>query len=604
MFHPHASSPQSKAAGGGCRRTALAMVVGSALLLGCSATDHTPLTKKELNSRERPLPAPASTESPEIPERVGVVGKRADVLPPGRRRDAKGHVERRFAASVPSVNSPVNVRGPVEPRLRERYQVLEANGVKRVLEAPVSTFSIDVDTGAYANVRRILNGGRLPPRHAVRVEEFINYFDYSYPEPDGRETPFSVHTVVAPAPWGDNRHLLRIGIKGFELDHQAIPPANLVFLIDVSGSMGAANKLGLLKPALQGLARRLRPEDTVAIVVYAGASGVVLEPTPGGQPERIEAALAALRAGGSTNGASGIRLAYHVARSAFKAKGVNRIILATDGDFNVGTTDLETLKDLVRRERASGVSLTTLGFGAGNYNEALMEQLANLGNGNYAYIDSVREANKVLGHQMAGTLATIAKDVKIQLEFNPAAVSEYRLVGYENRAMAREDFSNDKFDAGEIGAGHRVTALYEIVLVGSGGERITPLRYGAEQRRIGGTEELGFLKLRYKAPEADTSQLLAWPIAKADVLSELSRADDDFRFAAAVAGFGQWLRGEEELGQFGPAEIETLARNALADDQLGYRREFLGLVGTAALLHAGPTSGDAPKAIRISKLAG
>ncbi len=474
---------------------------------------------------------------------------------------------------------------------REQYAHQEDNPVKRVAEQPVSTFSIDVDTGAYANVRRMLNAGQLPPRDAVRVEELINYFDYDYPLPDSRQPPFRVSTELAPAPWNPKTVLLAIGIKGYELPKTRLPPANLVFLIDVSGSMAAPDKLGLLKSSFKLLLRQLRPEDKVAIVVYAGAAGVVLEPTAGDQKANIETALERLSAGGSTHGSAGIQLAYSLARQGLVKNGVNRVILATDGDFNVGTVSFEALKNLVETERKSGVALTTLGFGTGNYNDQLMEQLADAGNGNYAYIDTLQEANKVLVEQMSATLLTIAKDVKIQVEFNPAQVEEYRLIGYENRLLRREDFNNDAVDAGDIGAGHTVTALYEIALKGSGGALTEPLRYGkaaADDASRG--DEIAFLRLRYKQPGSEASQLLEWPIRRAQMAGNWRDTSERFRFAAAVAGFGQLLRGGRYTGTFGYEDVLTLARDARGADPYGYRGEFLSLVGLARSLDAGQGS--------------
>ncbi|KAB2923971.1 MAG: VWA domain-containing protein [Candidatus Contendobacter sp.] len=480
------------------------------------------------------------------------------------------------------------LRAASEPTDRERYAHQEENPVKRAAEQPVSTFSIDVDTGSYANVRRFLNGGRLPPRDAVRVEELINYFDYDYPPPDSRQPPFRVSTELAPTPWNPKTLLLAVGIKGYELPKTQLPPANLVFLIDVSGSMESPDKIGLLKPALKLLARQLRSEDKVAIAVYAGAAGMVLEPTPGSQKARIEAALDRLSAGGSTNGGAGIQLAYNLAREGFVEGGVNRVILATDGDFNVGTVNFEALRNLVETQRKSGVALTTLGFGTGNYNDQLMEQLADAGNGNYAYIDTLREANKVLVEQMSATLLTIAKDVKIQIEFDPAVVEEYRLIGYENRVLRREDFNNDAVDAGDIGAGHTVTALYEIALKGSGGSLTEPLRYGKPAENIEPRgDEIAFLRLRYKQPDGDVSQLLEWPIRRQSAVRDAREASERFRFAAAVAGFGQALRGGRYTGQFGYDGVLALARAARGPDPHGYRGEFLTLVGLAKSLDPG-----------------
>ncbi|EDN67702.1 von Willebrand factor type A domain protein [Beggiatoa sp. PS] len=366
-----------------------------------------------------------------------------------------------------------------------------------------------------------------------------------------------------------------------------MPPANLVFLVDVSGSMRSNHKLALLKSALKLLSNQLTEKDKVSLVVYAGAAGVVLEPTPGHQSVKINGALERLTAGGSTHGSAGIHLAYNLAEQAFIKNGINRILLATDGDFNVGTVDFEALKNLVEEKRKSGISLTTLGFGRGNYNDQLMEQLADAGNGNYAYIDTLNEAQKVLVDEMSSTLNTIAKDVKIQIEFNPAIVAEYRLIGYENRLLKREDFSNDKVDAGEIGAGHTVTALYEMALVGSGGQRLESLRYSQNQdvpkSNDNQNNELAFLRLRYKAPNSDTSQLLEWPMMRQDILETVD-TNERFRFAAAVAAFGQQLRGGKYLEQFSYDNILNLARDARGNDPFGYRGELIKLVNLAKSL--------------------
>jgi len=465
---------------------------------------------------------------------------------------------------------------PIPPQNRENYAHFDDNPLKRVSEHPVSTFSIDVDTGSYSNVRRMLNSGQLPQQDAVRVEEMINYFSYDYPLPDSIDPPFKVTTEIAPTPWNKKTHLLHIGIKGYNIPKDNLPPSNLVFLVDVSGSM--QGELALLKSSLKMLTQQLTTKDKVSLVVYAGATGLVLEPTPGNQRRKIIAALERLSAGGSTNGGSGIQLAYAVAEQAFIKDGINRVLLATDGDFNVGTVNFEALKNLIEEKRKSGISLTTLGFGTGNYNDHLMEQLADAGNGNYAYIDNLSEARKVLVDQISSTLNTIAKDVKIQIEFNPATVADYRLIGYVNRKLKREDFSNDKIDAGEIGAGHTVTALYEIALVGS--ERIENLRYGekADDKKQG--NELAFLRLRYKAPDGDTSQLIEWPLRRQIV----DNTSERFRFSAAVAAFGQQLRGGKYLEQFSYNDILSLARGARGDDQFGYRAEFIKLVKIAQSL--------------------
>ena len=485
-------------------------------------------------------------------------------------------------SNVPAAATLEAIRLPSEALDRENYVHFEDNAINVVTENPVSTFSIDVDTGSYANVRRILASGQLPRQDAVRVEELINYFDYQYDTPTDASTPFAIHTELAPTPWNPNTVLLQIGIKGYEVKRERIPVSNLVFLIDVSGSMQAANKLELLKNAMKLLTRQLRTEDRVSIVVYAGASGVVLEPVGGDQTARIHHAIDRLSAGGSTNGGAGIRLAYSLARQHFVENGINRVILATDGDFNVGTVDFEALKNLIERERETGVTLTTLGFGAGNYNDHLMEQLADVGNGNYAYIDTLNEAQKVLVEEMSSTLHTIAKDVKIQIEFNPSAVTEYRLIGYENRVLNREDFNNDKVDAGDVGAGHTITALYELSLVESPHRWVEPLRYGENQNTsLLKPDELAFLKLRYKHPTESTSNLITREIYSNDLKREYGRASDNYRFAAAVAAFGQILRGGTYVGNFDYSDVVQLARSARGEDKYGYRNEFVRIVGLA-----------------------
>ena len=466
---------------------------------------------------------------------------------------------------------------------REQYSAIVENPVKQVSEAPVSTFSIDVDTGAYANVRRMLNAGRLPPTDAVRVEEMVNYFPYAYALPKGNAR-FAVHTEMAPAPWNANRHLLHIGIKGQDIAKTSLPPSNLVFLVDVSGSMDSPERLPLLKSSLKLLVNQLRPQDRVALVTYASGTQVVLEPTSGAQKGKIIAALDNLRAGGSTSGAAGIALAYSMAEQGYIKGGINRILLATDGDFNVGVTNFEALKNMAEEKRKGGVSLSTLGFGVGNYNEKLMEQLADAGNGNYSYIDTLNVGQKVLVDEMTSTLATIAKDVKIQIEFNPHVVSEYRLVGYENRMLKREDFNNDKVDAGEVGAGHTVTAIYELTLKGNAAS-VDPLRYGKEQvSATGASGELAFLRLRYKEPEDDVSKLVTWPVHRQDIKTSLAQTSTEFRFAAAVAAFGQQLRGGKHTGEMGYADIAKLAAESRGADAFGYRGEFLRLVNLAQSL--------------------
>ncbi len=467
------------------------------------------------------------------------------------------------------------------PRDRERYADITDNPVKAVAEHPVSTFSVDVDTGSYANVRRFLIDGQLPPEDAVRIEEMINYFSYAYPPAADEARPFSVNYDLATTPWNAETVLLRVGLKGFEVDQSQRKPANLVFLLDVSGSMNSPKKLPLVVSAMKLLTGGLTENDRVSIVVYAGASGVVLEPTPGNEAGAIKAALDQLRAGGSTAGGAGLKLAYAMAEKAFIEDGINRVILASDGDFNVGISDVGRLQDVIKRKREKGIALTTLGFGTGNLNEPMMERLADVGNGNYAYIDSAREARKVLVEQISGTLQTIAKDVKIQIEFNPAQVAEYRLIGYVNRQLRREDFDNDKVDAGEIGAGHTVTALYELTPVGSAARQLKPLRYGeAAVARDANPAEFGHLRLRYKMPGGHESELVTQPLSS-QALSQAGAAKGDLAFAAAVAAFGQKLRGGTYLKNFGYGEIVDLAETGLSQAPSLYRREFLELAKLA-----------------------
>ena len=466
---------------------------------------------------------------------------------------------------------------------RDQFETFSPNPVKVVAEEPVSTFSIDVDTASYAFMRAALNRGVLPQPDAVRVEELINYFPYDYAPPESPETPFAVHVSLMPTPWNDATQLLHVGIKGYALAPAARPPANLVLLVDTSGSMDAPDKLPLLINALRLLLDTLAPEDTVAIVAYAGAVGTVLEPTPVAEHGAIAAALQTLRAGGSTAGAEGIRQAYLLAERHFVDGGVNRVILATDGDFNVGISDPDELEGYIARKRTSGVFLSVLGFGMGNYNDALMQRLAQNGNGNAAYIDTLSEGRKVLVDQATSTLFPIAKDVKIQVEFNQALVSEYRLIGYETRVLAREDFRNNKVDAGEIGAGHTVTALYEITPVGSGAERIAPLRYGEEETApsAGHDDELATVAIRYKLPDRETSTEIARHVTEVDAYESAADAPEDMRFAAAVAAFGQLLRGGRYTEDYGYEDVIAAAVASRGEDPFGYRAEFLSLVRLA-----------------------
>lgn len=596
-------------------RAAFLLALTCTVLIGCSSTD-----KADSASGATPtdIKKPATTTEVVHEDESGQWGppparlQEQDAPQPGVQPGAPAR-EEKLTAYHPGAGKAVlaeslvlngrsgratldQIRMPGEPLDREAYRHYDTNPVHLVTESPVSTFSIDVDTASYANVRRMLNQGVLPRQDAVRVEELINYFSYSYPTPSTDDAPFAVYTEVGPSPWHESRRLLHVGIKGYEVPEADLPPANLVFLIDVSGSMQSPDKLGLLKSSMKMLAKRLAPEDRLAIAVYAGAAGTVLESTPGSERAKILTAIDQLSAGGSTNGGAGIRLAYMLAEQGFMKNGINRVILATDGDFNVGTTDTEALKNLVQAKRESGVALTVLGFGGGNYNDALMQELAQIGNGNAAYIDTLNEARKVLVEEIGATLNMIAKDVKIQIEFNPDAVAEYRLIGYETRHLEREDFNNDAVDAGDIGAGHTVTALYEIALNGSGGNLIDPLRYGSTGTpgRAGESAngELAFLKLRYKLPGSDSSRLIARAIDQREIIGDLARTSDNYRFSAAVAGFGQILRGGEYTGEFDLNAAAALAAAARGEDAFGYRSEFLGMIRTADALagsfNAGP----------------
>jgi Ca-activated chloride channel family protein len=464
---------------------------------------------------------------------------------------------------------------------RDRFRHFETNAVKRVTDEPVSTFSVDVDTASYSFVRRQLNAGTLPQADAVRVEEMINYFDYGWPVPESREQPFRPTVTVSDSPWSEGRKLVHIGIKGYALPASRHPDVNLVLLLDVSGSMNSPDKLPLAQRSMALLLDSLKPTDTVAIVVYAGAAGQVLAPTPARDKARILEALYSLRPGGSTAGAAGIQLAYALAEQNFRKDGVNRILLATDGDFNVGITDQEQLKRYVEREREKGVYLSVLGFGQGNYRDEMAQTLAQNGNGVAAYIDTLDEARKVLVEQSTAALFTIAKDVKLQVEFNPATVAEYRLVGYETRSLNREDFNNDKVDAGDVGAGHTVTAIYEITPV-----EVTPAvdesRYAARvpsPARRGKPDEYGYLKIRYKLPSGLRSRLMEVPIrTDAGVPANLRQ---DVAFSTAVAGFAQLLRGGRYTGALGYDDVLRQAEDALGEDSHGYRSEFLHLVRLA-----------------------
>jgi Ca-activated chloride channel family protein len=464
----------------------------------------------------------------------------------------------------------------------EEYARIYENKFLEVIHDPLSTFSIDVDPASYANVRRFLSGGQMPPKDAVRIEELVNYFTYDYPQPENGD-PFAINVEMAGCPWNQAHKLVRIGLKGREVPTDKLPPANLVFLIDVSGSMQSPDKLPLLKSAFKMLVNELRPQDRIAIVVYASSEGLALPSTPGKDKKTILAVLDQLEAGGCTAGAAGIQLAYRVAKENFVKGGNNRVILATDGDFNVGVSSTSELIRMIEEKREQGIFLSVLGFGSGNLKDSRMEQLADKGNGNYAYIDNISEARKVLVSQMGGTLFTIAKDVKIQVEFNPARVRAYKLVGYENRMLAKEDFNDDKKDAGELGSGHTVTALYEIVPAGSKEpiNSVDPLKYQTIQAnpKAGASRELMTVKLRYKQPDGKASKLIVREVPDGDYAFE--KASDDFRFASAVAEFGLLLRDSEHKGKSSYAQVLEIARDSRGKDPEGYRGEFLRLVDAA-----------------------
>ena len=471
----------------------------------------------------------------------------------------------------------------------EDYDRIVENRFLTATQNPLSTFSIDVDEAAYSNIRRYINNGSIPPAGAVRIEEMINYFDYTYPQPTNDE-PFSVNTELSECPWNSQHRLVHIGIQGKEVPLQNLPNANIVFLIDVSGSMEEPNKLPLVKASMNLLADQLRADDKVAIVVYAGNAGLVLPATSGANKIAIKEAIDQLQAGGSTAGGEGIRLAYKVARESFIKGGNNRIILATDGDFNVGISSEDELVSLIEKERKSGIFLSVLGYGMGNYKDSQMQQLADKGNGNHSYIDNINEARKVLVSEFGSTLFTIAKDVKIQIEFNPAKVQAYRLIGYENRVLAAEDFNDDQKDAGELGSGHTVTALYEVIPTGVKSDfiaKVDDLKYQTVKNTApvtSGGNELMTIKLRYKKPDGDVSKLIVHPVSDSHLA--LANTSDNFRFSAAVASFGMLLRNSEFKQNASFPQVISLAKSAKGADTNGYRQEFINLVQAAGSLTA------------------
>ncbi|RZL17127.1 MAG: DUF3520 domain-containing protein [Pedobacter sp.] len=474
------------------------------------------------------------------------------------------------------------------PNLSESYAAFNENAFHNVIKDPLSTFSIDVDRASYSNIRRFVNNGSMPPKDAVRIEEMINYFDYKYPQPNGND-PVNIITEIAAAPWNEQHKLVKIGLQAKIIAADALPASNLVFLIDVSGSMNTQNKLPLLVASFKMLTDQLREQDKVAIVVYAGSSGLVLPPTSGSKKITIKNALDQLQAGGSTAGGAGLKLAYRTAREQFIENGNNRVILATDGDFNVGESSDDAMQKLIEAERKSGVFLTVLGYGMGNYKDSKMEILANKGNGNYAYIDNISEARKVLVKEFGGTLFTVAKDVKLQVEFNPSRVAAYRLIGYENRMLQNEDFNNDQKDAGEIGSGHTVTALYEVIPVGvksSFLNTVDDLKYQKNPATANSNKELSSeimtVKLRYKQPDGNVSKLLQKAII--DTSMPFSSASENFRFASAVATFGMLLRDSDFKQGANYDMVINTAATALGKDNEGYRNELLNMARSVKLM--------------------
>jgi len=502
------------------------------------------------------------------------------------------------AATMPALKRTVtqssaaadSIAMPMPEESRERFASADPNPVKSVATDPVSTFSADVDTASYSYMRGALLGGSLPEPDSVRVEELVNYFAYDWKGPETAEKPFNATVTVMPTPWNKDTELLHIGIKGFETVATEQPSANLVFLIDVSGSMDEDDKLPLLKSAFRLLVGKLKETDTVSIVTYAGDAGVVLEPTAARDRQKILDAIDTLQPGGSTAGAEGIEAAYKLAEKAFKKDGVNRVMLATDGDFNVGPANDEDLKRIIEERRKSGIFLSVLGFGRGNYNDGMMQTLAQNGNGTAAYIDTLAEAQKTLVEEARSSLFPIAKDVKFQIEFNPERVAEYRLIGYETRILNREDFNNDKVDAGDIGSGHRVTAIYEVTPKGSPAVLNDPLRYGkadAATTQAAGSSELAFLKMRWKKPDGDKSELVTMPVTDANAVADVNAASTDIRFSVAVAAFGQKLKGISALQDYAYGSILGLAEAAKGNDPFGYRAEFVKLVQLAQGLSGG-----------------
>jgi Ca-activated chloride channel homolog len=520
-----------------------------------------------------------------------LVGKSSNYLMPGQEYEISAGVGAFSRKASPNIGyydyDSDGVSDKFDEFNTEGYDFIKENHFLKVTDNPLSTFSIDVDAASYSNVRRFLNNGQLPPAGAVRIEEMINYFHYEYPQP-AADKPFSINTEISDAPWNKDHKLVLIGLQGKKIPTDNLPSSNLVFLIDVSGSMSGPNRLPLVKASMKMLVDQLREKDRVAIVVYAGAAGLVLSPTDGAEKTKIKEAIDNLEAGGSTAGGAGIRLAYKTAKEHFVKGGNNRVILCTDGDFNVGESSDDAMERLIEQERKSGVFLTVLGYGMGNYKDSKMQKLADKGNGNHAYIDGMSEAKKVLVNEFGGTLFTIAKDVKLQIEFNPAKVQGYRLIGYENRMLAKEDFNDDKKDAGELGSGHTVTALYEVIPVGINDTflvKVDDLKYqpNKKERAVSSeTDEILTVKFRYKAPDGDASKLIEHAVLDKQIA--IAKASENFRFAAAVAEFGMLLRNSEYRSNASYSNVISMAKKAKGQDEEGYRAEFVRLAENAKLL--------------------
>jgi len=574
------------------------MLVLAVIFLAACSKDTSKLKKEKTLVSQHRKEKPSNPHHEEKVEKVDIMVESEEVISlhdkvrkPAKLAKAKRSVSKsshqHFLGAVNRARMPSPPPVQYMERNSEDYANTKENSFKNVLTDPLSTFSIDVDAASYSNMRRFLNQSKLPPQNAIRVEEMINYFSYDYKQPTSN-TPFSVNHEYGTCPWNSKHQLVHIGIQGKNIPTDNLPASNLVFLLDVSGSMNGPNKLGLLKKSFHLLVDNLREQDKVAIVVYAGAAGLVLPSTSGADKQKIKNALSNLNAGGSTAGGAGIKLAYKIAKENMMPNGNNRIIIATDGDFNVGASSNEAMEDLIAAKRKEGVFLTVLGFGMGNYKDSKMEILADKGNGNYAYIDDILEANKVLGKELGGTLHTIAKDVKIQVEFNPAVVKAYRLVGYENRLLNKEDFNDDKKDAGELGSGHTVTALYELVMTGSDENvpSVDPLKYQKEERididKIS-TDELMTVKIRYKKPKEDKSKLIEEVIKN----KETKSLSTNFQFSAAVASFGMLLSGSDYNEDMDYESTISLAKQHKGKDEQGYRSEFIRLVEKASLLDDG-----------------